>query len=299
MRFIHPTVVLPSLLVAMLLATGCATIPSDTTPAQLPAATAAHDTHEQLHAVLWVQTAGEFRALALQAFNVAERMMNQALADPTWTAATEQTGSFAVLPPAVIVDADETVLDNSAYQARLIETAQSYSSATFTSWVNEERATAIPGAVEFARAAQRNGVTVFYVTNRKAVEEEPTRRNLVKLGFPVPEGIDVLLVRGERPEWDTSDKTARRSFVASRYRVLLQVGDNLGDFMADVKVPVDDRFAAADRFRSFWGTRWIVIPNPAYGNWESAVLDHSFERSDAEILRIKRNRLNAARDPVD
>lgn len=291
--------ILLSLLVAALLAQGCATTAIDTTAAPPPVSATGRDTHEQLHAVLWVQTAAEYRALALQAFNLAGQMMDRALADRTWTAATEQTGDFAALPPAVIVDVDETVLDNSAYQARLIRSGQSFSSATWTRWVEEEKAVAIPGALEFARAAQQKGVTIFYVTNRKAVEKEATRRNLQKLGFPLPAETDVLLTRGERPEWSPGDKSPRRAYIASRYRILLQIGDNIGDFIADEDASIEQRFAATDRYQMHWGTRWIMLPNPAYGHWEAAVVGHRFDRPDEEQLRIKRERLNAATDRVD
>lgn len=290
---------LGSVLAVALFAHGCVSTAVDT--AAIPEAPAANarNTHEQLHAVLWVQTAAEYRALSIQAFNLAEQRMDEALADRSWTAALEQTGDFAGLPPAVIVDVDETVLDNSAFQARLIRDVRPFSSARWTSWVEEEKATAIPGALEFARAAQQKGVTVFYLTNRKAVEKEPTRRNLVKLGFPFPAGTDVLLTRGERPEWSASDKSPRRAFIASRYRVLLQIGDNLGDFIADDSASIEDRFAAAERYRAHWGTRWIMLPNPSYGHWEAAVLDHRFDRPDGDQLRIKRDRLDAADDRVN
>ena len=282
------------ILSAFLTASGCVS-----TAAMPETAPAVRDTHEQLHAVLWMQTAAEFRALSLQTYQSAGRLMDQALADRNWTAAVEQTGNFASLPPAVIVDVDETVLDNSAYQARLIESGASYSSVTWKEWVDEERATALPGALEFARAAAAKGVTIFYVTNRKAIEEEPTRRNLIRLGFPIPASPDVLLVRGERPEWSKGDKTPRRSFVAASYRVLFQIGDNLGDFIAEEDLTIENRFEVAERYRDFWGTRWFMIPNPAYGHWEEAILDYSFDQSDAEKLRMKREHLNDGRNPVD
>lgn len=290
---------LGGMLAVALFAHGCVSTAVDTSPVPATAATTTRDTHEQIHAVLWVQTAAEYRALSIQAFNLAEQMMDEALADRSWTAAVEQTGDFVGLPPAVIVDVDETVLDNSAYQARLIRTASPFSSATWTKWVDEEKATAIPGALEFTRAAQRKGVTVFYVTNRKAVEKEATLRNLLKLGFPVQAGTGVLLTRGERPEWSASDKSPRRTFIASQYRILLQIGDNLGDFIADESASIEARFATAERYRAHWGTRWIMLPNPAYGHWEAAVLGHRYDRPDSEQLRIKRDRLDAADDRVD
>src|SRR5688572_32887104 len=121
-------------------------------PAAAPATPAAA-THENLNAVVWMQTALEYEASALQAFRLAQMQVDAALSNPAWTAAIEQTADASKLPPAVIVDVDETVLDNSYYQARMIRDRTEYSSATWDPWVQEARATAIPGALAFAKYA--------------------------------------------------------------------------------------------------------------------------------------------------
>ena len=115
----------------------------------------------------------------------------------------------------MILDVDETVLDNSYYQARMIRDNTSYATATWDPWVMEAAATAIPGARAFTRYAEQKGVTVFYVTNRMANLEEATRRNLVSEGFPLHPTVDTVLTRGERPEWAASAKGPRRSHVAT------------------------------------------------------------------------------------
>src|SRR5690606_11199373 len=143
----------------------------------------------------------------------------------------EQQGDASALPPAVIVDVDETVLDNSYYQARMIRDNTAYSEATWGPWVMEARATAIPGAREFAGYAAKKGVTIFYVTNRMSNLEEATRRNLAAEGFPLSTGVDTVLTRGERKEWSASAKGPRRAHVASTHRILLLIGDDLGDFV--------------------------------------------------------------------
>src|SRR5918993_2245917 len=156
-RFVLSTVLL-------LAAAGCAARSS--APAATPAASTA--THENLNAVLWMQTALEFEAAAVQAYRLAILQRDAALADPRWTAAIEQQGDPSQLPAAVIVDVDETVLDNSYYQARLIRDNRVFANDTWDMWVAEGRATAVPGALDFSRAAAKKGVTVFYVTNRMA-----------------------------------------------------------------------------------------------------------------------------------
>jgi len=248
---------------------GCA---ARTTPAARPTPPPDSAPDVNLNAVLWMQSAIEYEAAALQAFRLAQDQLDAALKDPQWTSALEQGAGAAALPPAVIVDVDETVLDNSAYQARMVRDGTAFSPDTWDAWVMEARATAIPGAVEFARHAAGRGVAVFYVTNRTANIEEATRRNLAAEGFPVAAEVDTVLTRGERPEWQASAKGPRRAHVARGYRVLLLVGDDLGDFVADASGTPEDRRTRTAAYESWWGRRWIMLPNPTYGSWERAVL---------------------------
>ncbi|MEO8216189.1 MAG: HAD family acid phosphatase [Acidobacteriota bacterium] len=266
--------------------------PMDVTPVSPPMARTVP--HENLNSVVWVQTSAEYRAGALQAFTAAQHALDIELGRPQDTAAVEQTGNYASLPPAVIVDIDDTVLDNSPFEARLIESGASYSSAGWNEWVGEARAAAVPGAVEFARYAAARGVTVFYISNRDFSTEESTRRNLLSEGFPVDTSTDVVLLRGERPEWKSDDKTPRRQEVAAHYRVLLLVGDNLGDFFTDDHSTVAQRTGIVDRYSDRWGTSWIVIPNPMYGSWEAAAINYQRSAPADEQLRLKRSVLRTA-----
>ena len=227
--------------------------------------------HDLLFAVLWTQTAAEYQALSRQVFSSAERALDEALGTPSQSAGVEQTAGFESLPPAVIVDIDETVLDNSPFEARLIREGGSFNPDLWAGWVSEASAEAVPGSVEFARHAADRGVTVFYVSNRDAPGEEATRRNLREKGFPLAEDVDVVLLRGERPEWSTSEKTSRRSSVAAHYRILLLLGDDLGDFVPNARVTRAERESIVERYDSWWGTRWFVLPNPMYGSWEGAI----------------------------
>jgi acid phosphatase len=228
-----------------------------------------------------MQTALEYEASALQAYRLAEAQLERALADASWTAAIEQTGEISKLPPAVVLDIDETVLDNSFYQARLIRDNAVFENSSWDGWVAEARATAIPGALEFTQSAARRGVTLFYVTNRTANGEGATRRNLEALKFPVATEADVILTRGERPEWQASAKGPRRAHVARSYRILLLIGDDLGDFVADASgTPEERRQRTAER-ADWWGRRWIMIPNPSYGSWERAVIGASKDANAA------------------
>ena len=235
-----------------------------------PAARQQADNEYQAGAILWTQTSGEARALAYQAFNLAKMVLDQDLR------LKRRTGQRR----AVVVDVDETVLDNSRYQATLLKNRQPYESNTWTDWVKLEQAEAIPGAVEFLRYASSRGVRVFYVTNRKQVEKEATAANLKKLGFP-DVSDQTLLVRTDA---QSSSKEPRRQTVGSHFRIVLLMGDNLNDFaeVFERGKTVADRLAAVEQNKNQFGTRFIVLPNVMYGDWENAAYDYNFKLTDEE-----------------
>lgn len=250
---------------------------------------------DNLNAVLWVQTAVEYRATALQAFQLGRRVLDEALDDPSWTAVPEQVGDVAGLPPAIILDIDETVLDNSFFEARLTLDKEVYSEALWDEWAMQQASTAIPGALGFLRYAVERGVTVFYVSNRRAHLEVATRANLEALGFPVSDDVDTLLLRGEIPAWEGSDKTPRWRSVASVYRVLLMFGDNMGDFSAAASGTVAARLAFAAQHEEYWGSRWITLANPTYGSFIGAVLDNDYRMSQEQQVELKKRALDPRR----
>jgi acid phosphatase len=157
-------------------------------PALAADATTPVPQNDNLNAVLWDQTSVEFKGATLGAFALGKLRLDAALADKTWTAATEQTGNFADLPPAVILDVDDTVLNTSAYQSWTVANATGYSGKTWGPYVAAEQDVAIPGAVEFTQYAASKGVKVFYVTNRTEDQEAPTKEEMTKMGFPDGQG---------------------------------------------------------------------------------------------------------------
>lgn len=248
-----------------------------------------------------MQSSVEYRANAIQAWQSARQNLPRALKDKRWTAALEQRDTepkrLKKLPPAIIVDVDETVLDNSPTQKMFIEQSNGrFDAKIWASWTAQGRARAIPGAAEFLRAARARGVTVFYVTNRDHKEEAATRRNLSEQGFEVrdlpgnPALGDTLLTRGERPEW-TSDKSTRRAAVAQQFRVVMLGGDDLNDFIPARAAPAE-RAEKSRLFEAWWGERWIILPNPAYGSWEDTLL--GFDRS-LSVGEAHRRKLGALR----
>jgi acid phosphatase len=252
--------------------------------------------HPTLDATLWAQTAVEYDGVARGAYRLAGAMLERARADSSWTAALGQAeqapARYRDKPPAVVLDVDETVLDNSAYQARLIRADEVYDAESWNAWCRERRATAVPGARAFTQRAAEQGVQVIYLTNRDSTVEAATRDNLRRLGFPVDDAPDAVLTQGEKPGW--GPKAPRRAWVAERYRVLLLVGDNLGDFMEPADTTLAARQRLADTYREFWGTRWIALPNPQYGSWEGATFGYDYGLAPEDRLRRKRDRLAPA-----
>jgi acid phosphatase len=252
--------------------------------------------HEGLDAVLWVQTSAEYEAAAEQAFRLATRQLDAALepGNIEWTASLEQGSDTGDLPPAVVLDVDEVVLDSSRFQTRLVERRVGFRLEDWNAWARQSRAAAVPGALEFVKHAEAKGVRIFYVTNRDVEIEAATRRNLEKLGFPVDGGGENLLTRNERKGWG-SDKQSRRRFIAADHRIVLLVGDDLNDFVSGSRAPPGSRRELARRWRAYWGTKWIVMPNPMYGSWERSLYGFDRSISRSETLRRKQEKL----EPTD
>jgi len=276
---------IPPIVIVLLGATLCAASADDLTGREL------------LGATLWMQRAPEYRALTQQAYALA----TERLATPvSGSVAVEQRDVapevLARMPTAVVLDLDETVLDNTVYQARLLRDRANFDAKSWGAWIAAEAAEAVPGAREYIAAARRLCHSVFYISNRDCITPAPTpddpcpaktatMHNLVTLGIdPRPDPAHLLL-RGERPEWNTGSKTHRRAFIAANYRIVALVGDDLGDF-------VDPALFAADRVRlePRFGAGWYQLPNPIYGSWTSpyGTVEQKFAglRTDTPVLQL-------------
>jgi len=253
---------------------------SASAPAAAPA-TAPVPQNDNLNAVLWDQTSVEFKAVSLGAYALAKMRLDEALADKKWTAAEEQTGDVSSLPPAIILDVDDTVVNTSAYQAWTVVKGTSYSGKTWGPYVAAEQDVAIPGAVDFTKYADSKGVKVFYVTNRTADQEAPTKEEMTKMGFPDGGNVDTYLMSKEQPDW-TSAKGTRRTFIGKDYRILLLLGDNMGDFTDKYTGSVEDRDKVYEADMAHWGHDWIALPNPTYGSFQSAPFLSDYSKSADE-----------------
>jgi len=286
-------------LLALALLAGCATSPRQpaavasgaaVTPA-VPAATTTIAANDNLNAVAWSQTAIEHDLIYLQTYRDAQARLLAALHDKHWDALGkgDRTTPLKGLKPAVILDIDETVLDNSPFAARMVQGGHEYNEADWAAWCREESARALPGAVEFTRFAAKHGVEVIYISNRAKDLDQATLANLRKAGFPVsgPQSFLGLGTVVEGCEQAGSEKGCRRQLVARHYRVLMQFGDQIGDFVDVLANTADGRRRAVSDYLPWIGTRWFVLPNPTYGSWEPALFNNDWSTSPGQRRRQK------------
>jgi 5'-nucleotidase (lipoprotein e(P4) family) len=291
----------PVVLGAMFLLCGCANRalqPSSSTPNKATAATptpVAVPADDNLNAVAWSQTALEHDLVYLETYRSAQSQLLAALKDKNWDAlpSDDRTTPYQGLKPAVILDIDETVLDNSPYQARLVRSGSEYNEADWAKWCKEERARALPGAVEFTQFATRHGVAVIYISNRAQDLDQATIDNLRKMGLPVS-GPDAFLGLGtglRGCDQVGTEKSCRRRLVGQHYRVLMQFGDQLGDFVSVLSNTDGGRAQAMAPYTPWIGSRWFVLPNPTYGSWEPALFNNEWSTPRDQRRQQKINAL--------
>ena len=208
--------------------------------------------------LLWMRTSAEYRALAYQGYNVAMNAVKMAVTDP----------SHQRKPLAIVLDADETVVDNTKLMGESIPNGNGrFDAPWWRQAVHQGKSQAMPGAVEFLNEVHKQGVEIFYVSNRYApVNLDVTIQNFKELGFPSVDKDHVLLFEKD------SDKQPRFDMIAKKYYVVVYMGDNAGDFPIGTKgKTLAERNAIIDDHKEDFGTTFIVFPNPAYGSWVSAL----------------------------
>lgn len=237
-----------------------------------------------LTGVLWMQRAPEYGLLSQSVFQAAGNALPAAIAAPG-SAAKEQSPLPASAPAAVIVDLDETMLDNSRYQAYLVSTGKGYQDATWDQWMALQEARAVPGAVDFANAVMKSGrATIFYVSNRTCGGDHlwhvanaspglcpakaATMQNMKRLGFPRYDDPDAFLFRGEQTD-PRADKVTRRARIGAEYRIVMLLGDDMRDFLSteDADLLAKGDPGLAKMAAELIGRRWFVLPNAMYGSW--------------------------------
>ncbi len=253
---------------------------------------------DSLNATVWFQTSVERDLVFREIYRAAGERLDAALKDASWDALPREDRSNdpRKLPPAIIVDVDETVLDNSPNQVRLIRSGGEYNEADWGKWVQQRAAKPLPGALDFLRAAAAKGVTIFYISNRDASLHDATVDNLRQAGFPIASDDQFMglgsFVR-DCEQLGTS-KSCRRQQVGRKYRVLMQFGDQLGDFVQVLVNTPAGRPQAVAPYDDWIGQRWWILPNPVYGHWEPALFDNTWNQPRAARRASKEAALDDA-----
>ncbi len=227
----------------------------------------------KVYTATWMQRSAEYEALCYQAFNSARLHLDQSLS-------LVQEDSK---PLAIVTDIDETILDNTPNAVYQGERGELFDPSEWTKWVNRVEADTIPGALSFLQYAAGHGVKVFYITNRNEQERRGTLLNLQKFGFPNADDAHLLLKSG------TSNKDERRAKVMEEYEIIIYMGDQLTDFPGYYKASEVDRSAMAQRDAGAFGGMYIVLPNPNYGEWESALSGYQRldKKQQSELIKKK------------
>lgn len=221
----------------------------------------------KLFTAVWMQQSAEYKALCLQAFQLADLRLAGIL-----------TNQKPAKPLAIITDIDETFLDNSPYAIHQSLQGKDFDPATWNKWVEKAGADTIAGGLAFFQKAASQGVTIFYVTNRDRAGRAATLKNLQKFNFPNADDAHLLTMD------KSSSKEERRQKIARDYTIALLLGDNLADFspLFDNHPNSADRTAAVMALKEQFGKKFIILPNPNYGDWENALYNYKHGLNAAE-----------------
>lgn len=276
----HPLRVLLAFLTTLAVG-ACVSSPAPATDTAAASAEFRHDPKQDL-GLLWVKHAAEYEAITRQVYRVASAALPAYIADKNWSAMPEQRGAEN-LPPAVILDVDETVVSNVDFQLTF---ERPFANHKLDEWSSNYDSRIVAGVRDFVETARALGVTVFFVTNRpcemingivdRCPQEKTTIDDIREVGIEVDAAY--VMLSGERPGWDR-EKLTRREEIAATHRVIMLIGDDFGDFVpcarAKVVAPCTrpatrmSRAEALRRYDEYWGAGWYILPNPMHGSWTS------------------------------
>ena len=238
MKSSKATITIFSALASVILLTSCGTKATDNKATQSNTSdnkvTMTYDqlrSRENTMSTLWYQKSDEAKALYLQGYNVATNRLKELLQKPTDK------------PYSIVLDLDETVLDNSPYQVQNVKDGTAFNPKNWDAWVQKASAKAVPGAKEFLQYAHQNGVQIYYISDRDASQVDATIKNLEKEGIPVQGKTNLVML----------------------------LGDNLVDFADFSKTSAEERSKKLEELKNEFGEKFIIFPNPMYGSWESTV----------------------------
>lgn len=241
-----------------------------------------HDPHSDL-GLLWVKHSAEYQAISRQVYQSATAALPRLIADTSWSALPGQKNA-SELPPAVILDVDETVVSNVDFQ---LEHERPFANYKLDEWTRRTDATPVTGVADFVAAARAQGVRVFFITNRPCElvtgnddpcpQKQSTIDDIIEIGIET-DAEHVLL--SEEQGWNR-EKSVRRELIASTHRVIMLVGDDITDFIPCTRskpaMPCTEGASSESRYNSvaeytrYWGNGWYILPNPMHGSWTSAM----------------------------
>jgi len=234
----------------------------------------------KMYASVFMQNAAEYKALCFQAYNTASMKVDQ----------------YNLVPGkkyALITDIDETVLDNSAYQAHRSILGMGFDQESWSEWVDMAEADSVPGACSFLKHAKQKGIEIFYITNRAEKERSATLKNLRNFGFPDADSIHLFAKQ------NTSSKEDRRKTVMANYEIVLLCGDDLCDFngLFDKKTSQERNGVVNASIENF-GSKYIILPNTIYGNWESALYNYNYKLTSSQKDSVFRSVLRGYKSDI-
>ena len=239
----------------LLFLASCAPQPVATVDSNIPKTSIVVD--GKLFATIFQQKAAEYRALCFQAYSIARLRLDN------YKASSNK-------PKAIVTDIDETLLDNSPYEAHQVLQGKDYDPSSWNEWTSKGAADTLPGSASFFKYAASMGVTIFYITNREEKERDATIKNLRYFNLPNADSNHVITKQ------NTSSKEARRQNVSTTHEIMMLIGDNLADFSI-----LFDKRNSNERLRNTnfsavdFGNRFIVLPNSTYGDWEGAMYNYN------------------------
>ncbi len=217
-----------------------------------------------LVATKYFQNSAEAAALYEQGYNVAYLYVQKVMKNYK-----------EKLPACVVLDIDETVLNNSYYQGTLYEKGETYRDETWDEWVNLAKAPALPGVVSYISKVRDLGVEPIFITNRRSYLLDKTIENLEKVGIPTEKKF---MVGRDK----VHSKEVRRALFKNSCHIIQLIGDNLSDFSDDYNAQeMKKRKQQVSKKNEFFGTRYILLPNPMYGDWRKTILDYPLKSIDS------------------
>jgi len=224
--------------------------------------------------VLYTQISAEYKAVQLQAFNSATDYIYKLITS------NKLTGNDAI-----ILDIDETILDTSPYQSKLIIENKIWPYGE-VDYLQNGLATPIPGSLKFLKYVDSLGIKIFYITNRKELYKQNLIRNLEKYGFPQVNNAQIICRQQDY------SKEGRRKSVASKYNIIMLIGDSLNDFSnVFEETNNENRNRILSEYEESFGRKFIVLPNPVYGVWEDIIYNGNWKLPPTTMDSLRKETL--------